>query len=51
MPASLARSQFHRVRWRTDPVSVMKQGVALGLRTWNAFLGKARLGERTRSTK
>jgi 3-oxoacyl-[acyl-carrier-protein] synthase III len=27
---------------RTDPVSVMKQGVALGLRTWNSFL--TRLG-------
>lgn len=25
---------------RTDPVAVMKQGVALGLRTWNAFLGR-----------
>jgi 3-oxoacyl-[acyl-carrier-protein] synthase-3 len=25
---------------RTDPVSVMKQGVTLGLRTWNAFLGR-----------
>ena len=25
---------------RTDPVSVMKQGVALGQRTWNAFLGR-----------
>ena len=25
---------------RTDPVAVMKQGVALGLRTWNAFLNR-----------
>ena len=25
---------------RTDPVAVMKEGVALGLRTWNAFLGR-----------
>jgi len=25
---------------RTDPVAVLKHGVALGLRTWNAFLGR-----------
>ncbi len=29
---------------RTDPVSVMKHGVTLGLRTWNAFLSRLNWG-------
>lgn len=37
IPASLR--QFTEFM-RTDPVAVMKEGVALGLRTWNAFLGR-----------
>ena len=37
LPASIR--QFTEFM-RTDPVAVMKHGVALGLRTWNAFLGR-----------